>query len=76
MLTKSSSPRLPGEARMRYLDMELQQLSPGDFVLCAVTKKKIPLQALRYWSVDRQEAYYDADIANAAMMDGIYGDEK
>lgn len=74
MLTKSSS-RLPGEARMKYLDMELQQLSPGDFVLCAVTKKKIPVEAIRYWSVDRQEAYYDADIANAAMMEDIYGAE-
>ncbi len=76
MLTKSPPPRLPGEARMRYLDMELKQLSPGDFVLCAVTKKKIPLQALRYWSVDKQEAYYDADIANAAMMEDIYGDKE
>ena len=75
MLTKSSTPRLPGEAKMRYLDMDLQQLSPGDFVVCAVTKKKIPLQALRYWSVDRQEAYYDADIANEAMMKDIYGDQ-
>ena len=73
MLTKSS-PRLPGEARMRYLDMELQQLSPGDFVLCAVTKKKIPLAAIRYWSVDRQEAYYDADIANEVMVADLYGD--
>lgn len=73
MLTKSS-PRLPGEARMRYLDMELQQLAPGDFVLCGVTKKKIPLEAIRYWSVDRQEAYYDADIANKAMMGDIYGE--
>ena len=76
MLTKSSPPRLPGEAKMRYLDMELQQLSPGDFVLCAVTKKKIPLQALRYWSVDRQEAYYDADIANSVMIEDIYGDRE
>lgn len=73
MLTKSSSPRLPGEAKMRYLDMELQQLSPGDFVVCAVTKKKIPLPALRYWSVDRQEAYYDAGAANEAMTSDIYG---
>lgn len=59
---------------MRYLDMELQQLSPGDFVVCAITKKKIPLQALRYWSVDRQEAYYDAAIANEAMTKDNYED--
>lgn len=74
MLNKSS-PHLPGEARIRYLDMELQVLSPGEFVRCAVTQKKIPIQALRYWSVDRQEAYYDADIANQAMTKDIYGED-
>ncbi|AZS23480.1 DUF2093 domain-containing protein [Caulobacter sp. FWC26] len=32
-------------------------LNPGRFVLCAVTNKPIPLEALRYWSPERQEAY-------------------
>ncbi|MEO1142924.1 MAG: DUF2093 domain-containing protein [Pseudomonadota bacterium] len=57
------SPRLPGEARIRYLDGDLQVLSPGDFVMCAVTGSKIPLAGLRYWSVDLQEAYIDAAAA-------------
>jgi hypothetical protein len=46
-----------GEARVRYLDGEFQVLSPGDYVRCAVTGQQIPLQDLRYWSVELQEAY-------------------
>lgn len=49
-----------GEARVRYLDGEFNVLSPGGFVTCAVTGERIPLDRLRYWSVDRQEAYADA----------------
>ncbi len=67
MLTKS--PKLPGEAVIRYLDGDLQVLEKGDFVVCAVTGKKIPLQALRYWSVDKQEPYFDAAAANEAMIE-------
>ncbi|KCZ87307.1 hypothetical protein HJO_16712, partial [Hyphomonas johnsonii MHS-2] len=51
MLTRSDN--RGGEARLRYLDADVQVLAPGDFVVCAVTGRKIPLQALRYWSVDR-----------------------
>ena len=50
-----------GEARIRYLDADFQILSPGTFVRCAVTGKAIPLDELKYWSVERQEAY--ADVA-------------
>ncbi|HUO11500.1 MAG TPA: DUF2093 domain-containing protein, partial [Caulobacteraceae bacterium] len=32
-------------------------LRPGRYVICAVTGKKIPLEALRYWNPLRQEAY-------------------
>ncbi len=49
-----------GEAKLRYYDGEFQVLSPGQFVRCAVTGKRIPLNELRYWSVARQEAYVDA----------------
>jgi hypothetical protein len=38
-------------------------LSPGSYVTCAVTGRQIPLGALRYWSVDLQEAYWDAEAA-------------
>ena len=49
-----------GEAKLRYLDGEVQVLTPGDFVRCAVTGRNIPLEELRYWSVELQEAYADA----------------
>jgi hypothetical protein len=46
-----------GEARVRYLDGDYQILVPGAFVRCAITGRQIPLDELKYWSVDRQEAY-------------------
>jgi hypothetical protein len=49
-----------GEAKLKYLDGEVQVLTPGDFVRCAVTDRAIPLDGLRYWSVELQEAYADA----------------
>jgi hypothetical protein len=49
-----------GEARLKYLDGEVQVLTPGDFVRCAVTGRSIPLDELRYWNVELQEPYVDA----------------
>ena len=49
---------LGGElALVRYGDGEIMVLRPGRYVICAVTGKKIPLEALRYWNPLRQEAY-------------------
>ncbi|HYI43379.1 MAG TPA: DUF2093 domain-containing protein [Sphingomicrobium sp.] len=50
-------------ARVRYLHGTFRALSSGDHVICAVTGAKIPLQELRYWSVDRQEPYVDAEAS-------------
>lgn len=55
------------EAVVEYGDAEFQILKPGAFVKCAVTGVRIPLKALRYWNVDKQEAYVDA----AAAMKGF-----
>ncbi len=52
-----------GEARLRYLDSDYQVVVPGSHVTCAVTGQRIPLSDLRYWSVDRQEAYADAEAS-------------
>jgi hypothetical protein len=38
-------------------------LSNGDHVICAVTGVQIPLHELRYWSVERQEPYADAETS-------------
>jgi len=48
---------MPGEAEVKYLDGDFRVVRPGTFVRCAVTGVSIPLEELRYWSVDLQEAY-------------------
>jgi hypothetical protein len=54
-------------ARLHYLDGTFRVLSPGDHVVCAVTGQIIPLDQLRYWSVEKQEAYVDAAAAAAKV---------
>jgi hypothetical protein len=51
-----SSP-MAGEAEVKYLDGDFRVLRPGAFVRCAVTGVPIPLEELKYWSVDLQEPY-------------------
>ncbi len=46
-----------GEAQLQYLDGDFRVVSPGTYVSCAVSGERIPLDELKYWSVDRQEAY-------------------
>ncbi len=46
-----------GEAIIEYRDSNIRVVRPGRFVRCAVTGEAIPLDQLKYWSVDRQEAY-------------------
>jgi hypothetical protein len=53
-------------ARLHYLPSTFRVLSNGDHVVCAVTGARIPLHELRYWSVERQEAYVDAEASVAA----------
>lgn len=55
-------------ARLRYTSYTFQVLSPGDHVVCAVTGQKIPLEDLKYWSLERQEPYVDATAATTAEM--------
>jgi hypothetical protein len=46
-----------GEAQVQYLDGDFRVISPGTYVRCAITDVRIPLDELKYWSVDLQEAY-------------------
>lgn len=50
-------------ARVQYLAGTFRVLSNGDHVVCAVTGARIPLHELKYWSVERQEAYVDAQAS-------------
>jgi hypothetical protein len=58
-----------GEAKLHYLDGEYDVIVPGAYVICAVTGTQIPLDALRYWSVDLQEAYANPDVATARAQE-------
>jgi len=51
------APPMSGEAEVKYLDGDFRVVRPGAFVRCVVTGVPIPLEELKYWSVDRQEAY-------------------
>jgi hypothetical protein len=46
-----------GEAEVKFLDGDFRVVRPGAYVRCAVTGQAIPLEELKYWSVDLQEAY-------------------
>ena len=45
-------------AKIKYLPNNFKILEKGDYVLCAVSGRKISLENLNYWNVDTQEAYY------------------
>jgi hypothetical protein len=54
---------IQGPALLQYLDGEFRVITAGSYVVCAVTGVQIPLEDLRYWSVDLQEAYANSDAA-------------
>ena len=45
-------------AKLKFLPNNFEIIDEGDHVICAISKKKIPLENLNYWNVDKQEAYY------------------
>lgn len=51
------SPALGSEAVLEYTDSDYRIIRPGTFVRCAMTGAVIPLDDLRYWNAERQEAY-------------------
>ena len=57
-----------GEAQVEYLDGDFRVTSPGSYVRCAITGEHIPLDELKYWSVDRQEAYATAQLSVEAEI--------
>lgn len=54
-------------ARLHFMANSFRVLSPGDHVLCAATGERIALDALKYWSVARQEAYASSEVATKMM---------
>lgn len=56
-------------ARLHYLSGSYRVLAQGDHVLCAVTGAKIPLERLRYWSAELQEAYATPEVATKRYVE-------
>lgn len=59
-----SKPPLPGQALLHYGGADYAVLRPGKFVVCAVSGRQIPLEALRYWNAQTQEAYAGPEEAS------------
>jgi hypothetical protein len=45
-------------AKLRYLPNKFEVIQDGDHVICSISKKKILLENLNYWNVEKQEAYF------------------
>lgn len=58
-----------GEAQLEYGDADYLILTPGAYVVCAVTGQQIPLQQLKYWSAELQEAYADGQAATKRWLE-------
>lgn len=57
-MNRHEAPFLGGqEAVLSFGDGEFAVLKQGTYVRCAVTGARIPVEELRYWSVDLNEAY-------------------
>jgi len=63
---------MAGEAELKFLDGDFRILRPGAFVRCAVTGASIPLEELKYWNVDLQEAYASPE----AVMQRLHPERK
>ena len=55
-------------AQLVYGPNGFRVMRPGTHVLCAVTGEPIPLEALRYWSAERQEAYASPKVATRRLL--------
>ena len=45
-------------AKIKYLPNNFEVIENGDYVICSISGKKIPLEDLTYWNVELQEAYF------------------
>ena len=46
------------KAKLVYKNNYFEIVEKGNYVLCAISGKKIKLENLNYWDVDLQEAYF------------------
>ena len=46
------------KAKLKYNPNNFEIIEEGNYVVCAVSGKNIPLNQLNYWNVELQEAYF------------------
>ena len=59
------------KAKLLFKHNSYDILEDGDYVICAVSGKKIMLNNLNYWNVELQEAYFSAEEADKRYRDLI-----
>ena len=52
------------KAKLIFKHNYFEIVEAGDYVLCAISGKKIFLKNLNYWNVDLQEAYFSPKEVN------------
>ena len=51
-------------AKLQYKHNSFDIIEEGNFVVCAISGKEIPLENLSYWNVELQEAYFSPKEVN------------
>jgi len=46
------------KAKLKFYPNFFEIIEQGDYVICAISGKNIPLNQLTYWNVELQEAYF------------------
>lgn len=57
------------QARLRYRQNDYDVVQRGRYVICAVSGARIPLEDLRYWNAELQEAYASPEIATRRYLE-------
>ena len=52
------------KAKLSYKHNSFEILEEGDYVICAISGKKIMIKDLNYWNVELQEAYFSPKEVN------------
>lgn len=58
-------------ATLLYGPNGFRVVKPGHYVVCAVSGVPVPLEELRYWSVDRQEPYATAELSTRRALEDL-----
>ena len=55
------------KAKLIFKHNYFEIVEEGDYVLCAISRKEIPLENLNYWNVELQEAYFSPIEVNQRL---------